>query len=116
MSNEHKTHDQHSHTHGPSCGHKTVEHDGHKDFLHDGHLHHVHGDHIDEHTLGVGGANPAACTPAHDCSQHDKAHQHGAGCGHDAIAHGDHTDYIVDGHLHHAHEGHCDDHGPVNVS
>ena len=116
MSTEHKTHDQHAHTHGPNCGHKTVEHDGHQDFLHDGHLHHVHGDHVDEHTLSVGGANPAACTPSHDCSQHDGAHQHGAGCGHDAIAHGDHTDYIVDGHLHHAHGSHCDDHGPVKVS
>jgi hypothetical protein len=23
------------------------------------------------------------------------------------------VDYLVDGHLHHAHDGHCDDHGPV---
>ena len=61
---EHKTHDNHAHTHGPNCGHKTIEHDGHKDYLHDGHLHHVHGDHVDEHTLGVGGTNPAACTPS----------------------------------------------------
>ena len=46
--------------------------------------------------------------------QHD--HQHGPDCGHEAIAHGDHTDYVVDGHLHHAHGPHCDDHGPVKVS
>ena len=55
-------------------------------------------------------------TPAHDCAAHDKAHVHGPTCGHEAIAHGDHTDYVVDGHLHHAHDGHCDDHGPVKVS
>jgi hypothetical protein len=29
------------------------------------------------------------------------------------VPHGDHTDYLVDGHLHHPHDGHCDDHGPV---
>ena len=31
------------------------------------------------------------------------------------MPHGDHTDYLVDGHLHHPHGDHCDDHGPVNV-
>jgi hypothetical protein len=29
------------------------------------------------------------------------------------VPHGDHTDYLVAGHLHHAHTGHCDDHGKV---
>jgi len=116
MSN-HKTHANHDHTHGPNCGHKQVEHDGHTDFLHDGHLHNVHGDHVDEHVVAVGGKNPADCTPAHAaCTSHAKDHVHGASCGHDAIAHGDHTDYVVEGHLHHAHTGHCDDHGPVKVS
>ena len=28
-------------------------------------------------------------------------HQHGNGCGHTAIKHDDHTDYLHDGHLHH---------------
>jgi hypothetical protein len=23
------------------------------------------------------------------------------------------VDYVVDGHLHHPHDGHCDDHGPI---
>ncbi len=32
----------------------------------------------------------------------DHAHTHGPGCGHPAIRHGDHTDYLHDGHLHHA--------------
>ena len=42
-------------------------------------------------------------------------HRHGPGCGHEAIPHGDHVDYLVDGHLHHPHDGHCDDHGKVEV-
>lgn len=46
----------------------------------------------------------------------DHAHTHGPGCGHEAVAHGDHTDYVVDGHLHHAHGAHCDDHGKVDVA
>ncbi len=28
----------------------------------------------------------------------DHAHRHGDGCGHVAVAHGDHTDYLHDGH------------------
>ena len=97
---DHKTHDGHAHVHGAGCGHKTVEHDG----------------HVDEHQLAIGGSNPADCTPSHACGGHDAAHKHGPDCGHDAIAHGDHTDYIVAGHLHHAHDGHCDDHGKVTVA
>jgi hypothetical protein len=26
------------------------------------------------------------------------------------------VDYLVDGHLHYPHGGHCDDHGPVNIA
>ena len=44
-------HQNHSHKHGPDCGHTQIEHNGHTDFLHDGHLHHVHEAHIDEHKL-----------------------------------------------------------------
>lgn len=111
---DHKTHENHEHQHGAGCGHKQVSHGDHKDFLHDGHLHHVHGDHVDEHTLDVSATNPAGCNQ-HACASHDTGHKHGPSCGHDAIAHGDHTDYVVDGHLHHAHDGHCDNHGPVQV-
>jgi hypothetical protein len=32
------------------------------------------------------------------------------------VPHGDHTDYLVDGHLHHAHNGHCDHHGKVSMA
>jgi hypothetical protein len=31
------------------------------------------------------------------------------------VPHGDHVDYLVAGHLHHPHQGHCDHHGPVAV-
>ena len=32
-------------------------------------------------------------------------------CGHPALEHGDHVDYLHDGHRHAAHEGHYDEHG-----
>jgi hypothetical protein len=31
------------------------------------------------------------------------------------VPHGDHTDYLVGGHLHHPHGGHCDDHGKLST-
>ena len=37
-------------------------------------------------------------------------HHHGPGCGHRAIAHNDHTDYLHDGHLHYPGNGTCDEH------
>lgn len=109
----HTIHSNHGHRHGAGCGHKAVQHDGHTDYLHDGHLHHAHGDHVDEHAVAVGGPNPAVCTPSHACGGHDKGHRHGAGCGHEAVPHGDHVDFLVAGHLHHAHGEHCDDHGKL---
>lgn len=111
----HETHANHPHVHAAGCGHKRVAHDGHDDFLHDGHLHHPHDGHIDEHALGVGPKNPAVCTPSHACASHDAAHKHGPSCGHEAIPHGDHTDYVVQGHLHHPCASHCDDHGAVSL-
>ena len=110
------THQRHDHQHGPDCGHLAIVHDGHVDYLHDGHLHHVHGDHVDEHRLAVTASNPSSCTPDHACDVHDAGHLHGPDCGHDAVPHGDHVDYLVDGHLHHPCEGHCDDHGPVSLA
>ncbi len=115
MSETCKTHEGHSHQHGTGCGHVAIIHNGHTDYLHDGHLHHVHGDHVDEHVLEVTATNPSACTPQHDCKSHDKSHVHGTNCGHTAIPHGDHVDYLVAGHLHHPHGDHCDDHGKVIV-
>lgn len=37
-------------------------------------------------------------------------HEHGPDCGHDAVPHGDHVDYLHDGHRHAAHGGHYDEH------
>ncbi len=37
-------------------------------------------------------------------------HEHGEGCGHPAVRHGDHVDYVHDGHRHAAHGGHYDEH------
>lgn len=94
-------------------GHTAIMHDGHTDYLHDGHLHHVHDDHVDEHVIEVSDTNPDTCNKI--SAGHDKGHQHGPGCGHEAVPHGDHIDYLVDGRLHHVHGDHCDDHGPVTV-
>ena len=105
------THSHPEHNHGADCGHTAVKHNDHVDYLHDGHMHHPHEDHCDEHVLEVSETNPSECSPVSQCG----THVHGPDCGHEAIPHGDHVDYLVDGRLHHAHEGHCDDHGPVEV-
>jgi hypothetical protein len=114
----HQVHEGHAHEHGPDCGHMAVRHEGHVDYLHDGHLHHPHEDHVDEHAVEVGGQNPEHCTPEHSlaCAGHDAAHTHGPGCGHEAVPHGDHVDYLVGDHLHHPHDDHCDDHGPLQAA
>ena len=101
----------HTHQHGPDCGHTAIRHDGHVDYIHDGHLHHMHGDRVDEHVIAVSATNPAQCTPQVHCS-----HTHGPNCGHEAIPHGDHVDYLVAGRLHHPHGDHRDDHGPVQLA
>ena len=37
-------------------------------------------------------------------------HEHGTDCGHPALEHDDHVDYLHDGHRHAPHEGHYDEH------
>src|SRR6059058_198700 len=96
-------HANHKHQHGPNCGHTAVQHDGHVDYLHDGHLHHVGQNGVEEHQLAETAANPTGCTPKHSCGSHDQTHKHGPGCGHEAVPHSDHVDFLVDGHLHHVH-------------
>ena len=116
MECKHPHHGDHGdHTHGKDCGHTAIKHGDHTDYLHDGHLHHAHGDHVHDCTIEVSDANPDKCTPGHNCSAHDKTHVHGPGCGHEAVPHGDHTCYLVDGHLHFPHGDHCDDHGKLEV-
>lgn len=104
-----ETHEDHPHVHGPGCGHVAVRHGDHLDYLHEGHLHHPHEDHVDEHTLAVDEAHPARHTEA--AAGHDPGHEHGPGCGHEAVPHGEHVDYLVGDRLHHPHGDHCDDHG-----
>ena len=111
----HQTHEPHDHVHNKTCGHTRIQHDGHTDFLHDGHLHHLHEGHIDEHVLSVTEQNPQSCTPRHTCGGHDTSHAHGPNCGHEAVPHANHTDYLVNGHLHFAHGSHCDNHGLVTT-
>lgn len=129
-------HENHSHQHGKGCGHTAIKHGDHIDYVHDGHLHHVHGDHVDEHVLEINEMNPATCNSAMPCGcppscacqtcddacgcscsdhAHAAGHIHGPDCGHEAVAHGDHIDYIVNGRLHHSHGDHCDDHGAVEI-
>lgn len=112
---EHTIHAGHDHVHGAGCGHTAIRHGDHVDYLHDGHLHHAHEGHVDECALEISAANPGDCKP-HTCAGHEPGHIHGPGCGHEAVPHGDHIDYLVAGHLHHPHNGHCDDHGPVTLA
>jgi hypothetical protein len=56
-------------------------------------------------------------TTAAACNQHQSAdhqHIHGEGCGHETVQHGDHVDYVHDGHWHAGHEGHYDEHGDTD--
>ena len=112
----HHIHTDHPHKHGPGCGHIAIQHGDHVDYLHDGHLHHQEGGVVEEHAIEVSGTNPDLCTPAFDHTGHPADHVHGPSCGHPAVPHGDHVDYLVDGRLHHPHSDHCDDHGPVKVA
>ena len=59
-------------------------------------LHALHGEHYDEHEP------PAEHTLAE--------HTHGEGCGHEAVQHGDHVDYIHGTHRHALHGDHYAEH------
>lgn len=48
--------------------------------------------------------------PEEQAVEENHRHQHGPGCGHVAVEHGDHVDYIHDGHRHAVHGGHYDEH------
>jgi zinc transport system permease protein len=51
---------------------------------------------------------PALPPPDHEPTEHQ--HQHGPDCGHVAVRHGDHVDYVHDGHRHAEHGAHYDEH------
>ncbi len=105
----------HAHVHSLDCEHKLVAHEDHHDYMHDGHLHNVSTGGVEEHVLPVDAEHPDACTPEHFCNEHSADHVHGDNCGHAMVPHGDHVGYLVDGHLHRAHNGHCDYHGRLTV-
>jgi zinc transport system permease protein len=48
-----------------------------------------------------------------EAEQHQ--HEHGPNCGHPAIEHDRHVDYLHDGHRHAPHEGHYDEHDPLKT-
>jgi zinc transport system permease protein len=48
-----------------------------------------------------------------EAEQHE--HEHGPHCGHPAIEHEHHLDYLHDGHRHAPHEGHYDEHNPLQT-
>jgi zinc transport system permease protein len=51
---------------------------------------------------------PILATEEHHTTDH--AHEHGPACGHLAVPHGDHLDYVHDGLRHAPHEHHYDEH------
>jgi len=48
-----------------------------------------------------------------EAEQHE--HEHGPDCGHPAIEHEHHVDYLHDGHFHAPHEGHYDEHNSLQT-
>jgi len=46
----------------------------------------------------------------HTVVPEEHGHRHGSECGHPAVPHGDHVDYVHDGHRHAVHGGHYDEH------
>ena len=51
---------------------------------------------------------PAVPPVEHEPTEHD--HDHGPECGHAAVQHGDHVDYVHDGRRHAEHGAHYDEH------
>ncbi|MBC7796067.1 MAG: hypothetical protein H7Z37_04250 [Pyrinomonadaceae bacterium] len=104
----HSVHENHTHVHSENCGHTRIQHNDHFDYLHAGHLHAEHDSHYDECVIAVSDENPAECKMVECLCSHDD-------CGHEIVPHGDHTDFLINGRLHHRHNDHCDDHGAIAV-
>lgn len=98
-----------THVHSLNCGHTKVLHNGHIDYVEsNGHLHHKHEDHWDECQIELTAMNADNETPV-------AGEVHNADCGHQTIPHDEHVDYLVNGRLQHVHDGHIDDHGPLDI-
>lgn len=59
-------------------------------------------------SAGAGVAARLHARSHQEAEQHD--HEHGPGCGHPAVEHEDHVDYLHDGHRHAPHGAHYDEH------
>jgi zinc transport system permease protein len=55
-------------------------------------------------------ADPFPLPDEHTAVPEDHKHHHGEDCGHVAVPHGDHVDYVHDGHRHAPHGTHYDEH------
>jgi zinc transport system permease protein len=60
--------------------------------------------------FGEGPVDEFAVDEHHTAVPEEHPHEHGAECGHPAVPHGDHVDYIHEGHRHAAHGSHYDEH------
>jgi len=58
-------------------------------------------------------ARDALARRRHEHAETHADHEHGPGCGHEAVPHEDHVDYVHAGHLHAQHADHYDEHGPA---
>ena len=54
--------------------------------------------------------DPFPLEDEHTAVPETHAHEHGDACGHPAVPHGDHVDYVHDGHRHAVHGAHYDEH------
>ena len=59
-------------------------------------------------TVVLSGVRQALRRPHSEAEDH--LHRHGPACGHEALDHDDHVDYVHDGHRHAAHGAHYDEH------
>lgn len=69
------------------------------------------------HQHSTGAPAPRLCTSSktdHAHVHHEDNHVHGDLCGHTAIVHNDHRDYIVESQVHCPHQGHCDFLGSID--
>jgi hypothetical protein len=92
-----------------------VRHEDHVDYLDNGRLLHKEAGRVEEHVIAVSAKNPDRCEAAFRIEA-IPGHKHGPNCGHEAVPHGDHVDYLVDGRLQHPHGDHIDDHGPLSLA
>ncbi|EQC40370.1 hypothetical protein SDRG_02269 [Saprolegnia diclina VS20] len=87
------THDHAAHARG--CGHLSIEHGNHFDFI------------VNNQLVCMDGVKSLAIVPRgpHEPLPHGQEPSHGPGCGHLAVRHNDHVDYVVDNSVYCQHGG-----------